>query len=113
MRVEVDQSGKIGDTKVPTVLAFANDESFAVLIPATVKRECVRVLRTRFRSPHQLYMRLFAAALFLLIEKHLAQIDSIVIDVEYTGHEGSIKDMLLRYVRGAMPTFSKEQIAFR
>lgn len=45
MRVEVDQSGKIGDTKVPTVLAFSNGRSFAVLIPAIVKRECLKRLR--------------------------------------------------------------------
>ena len=37
MRVEVDQSDKTGDTKVPTVLAFVNDESYAILIPATVR----------------------------------------------------------------------------
>jgi hypothetical protein len=33
MRIEVDQSGKIGDTRVPTVMAFSNDESCAIRKP--------------------------------------------------------------------------------
>lgn len=43
--VEVDQSGKIGDTKVHTVLAFSNSYGFSILIPANVKRECIKIQR--------------------------------------------------------------------
>lgn len=113
MRVEVDQSGKIGDTKVPTVLAFANDESYAILIPATVKRTCVHFLRNTYRRPRQPYMKLFAAALFLLVERHLAMIEALVIDMEYPGHEGEVKQMLLEHIRRRVPMFPDENITFR
>jgi hypothetical protein len=111
--VEVDQSGKIGDTKVPTVLAFSNQESHSILIPATVKRACVRFLRAYYRHLQQLYMKLFAAALFLLLQKHLERISVIVIDTEYPGQEGIIKGMLLNYIRRVVPGFPKEQVIFR
>jgi len=45
MHVEVDQSGKIGDTGIATVLAFSDTESYAILIPAKVKKTCIQELR--------------------------------------------------------------------
>jgi hypothetical protein len=43
--IEVDQSGKIEDTRVDTVIAFSNGLSGTILIPAVVKRVCIRALR--------------------------------------------------------------------
>ena len=43
MKVEVDQSGKIGDTKVPTVLAFSNGKKVAILIPAKAKPSLMKL----------------------------------------------------------------------
>jgi hypothetical protein len=45
MRIEVDQSGKIENTRVDTVLTFADGESRAILVPAAVKRACLMALR--------------------------------------------------------------------
>ena len=36
--IEVDQSGKMGDLAIHTVLALANDIEYAILIPAGVKK---------------------------------------------------------------------------
>ncbi len=80
MRVEVDQSGKIGDTKVPTVLAFSNEESYAILIPAKVKRECVQRLREQGRTGKTFYMRLFAIGLFFLLKEHALGADQIALE---------------------------------
>ncbi len=55
----MDQSGKIGDTKVSTALAFSNGKRHAILIPATVKRECVRVLRGERKLETKRSLRLF------------------------------------------------------
>ena len=38
MHIEVDQSGKIGDTAVPTALALSNDLSVTLWISAAAKR---------------------------------------------------------------------------
>ncbi len=99
MKLVVDQSIKIGDTQSPTVLALSNDIQRAILIPASVKRECIRALRGRWTPDATLYIRLFAAGLFLLLRELLTTADRITIDVEYPGHERDIKDDLLRLCR--------------
>jgi len=113
VQIEVDQSGKIGDTKIPTILAFSNDESFAILIPAVLKRECIHFLRNYYRRPRQPYMKMFAAALFLLLQEHLSKADMILIDIEYTGHEGDIKAMLLGLIRNRIPDYPGWRISFK
>lgn len=101
MQFAVDQSIKISDTQSPTVLALSNDIQRAILIPASVKRECIRALRGRWPTNTTLYMRLFAAGLFLLLRELLATADRITIDVEYPGHERDIKRDLLLLSRQA------------
>lgn len=99
MRVEVDQSGKIGDTKVPTVLAFSDGESYAILIPATVKRKCLQELRRRGKAGTSLYLHLFTAGLYLLLKDHIQNLNLIVMDIEYPGHEVKIEEQLLNQLR--------------
>ena len=101
MKLVVDQSIKIGDTQSPTVLALSNDIQRAILIPASVKRECIRALRGRWTPDATLYIRLFAAGLFLLLRELLTTADRITIDVEYPGHERDIKRDLLLLCRQA------------
>lgn len=113
MHIEVDQSGKIGDTSVPTILAFSNGESFAILISAPVKRECLQWLRRHKKLGKIVYLRLFAAALFLLLQDHLSYVTYITIDVEYPGHDHLIRGMLLEYIWRVLPAFGKEGIVFR
>ena len=60
MHVEVDQSGKIEDTATDTVLAFSNEADFAILIPAKVKRVCLRRLRNRGKAGKSIYWLVFA-----------------------------------------------------
>jgi len=38
MRIEVDQSGKVENTGVDTVLVFADDESYVILVPAAANK---------------------------------------------------------------------------
>lgn len=106
MRVEVDQSGKIGDTKVPTALSFSNGDSLVILIPATVKRKCILELRKRGKSGPTLYLQLFAVGLYLLLKDHISSLDQITIDIEYMGHDAKIKEQLLNLflrANGFMP----------
>jgi hypothetical protein len=110
--IEVDQSGKMERTQVNTALAFSDGVAASLLILATDKRECVRRLRRRGEDGHALYLKLFAAALFLLIADYLAQLEVITIDAEYPGHEAEIRAMLLNHVRKIAPTFSRHQIVF-
>ena len=93
--VEVDQSGKVEDTKEDTVLAFANGITRTVLIPATVKRDCVTLFRLMGQKGSVFYLQLFAIALFFLLKEHGPLFSKIIIDEEYYGREGDIKRYLL------------------
>ena len=113
MHVEVDQSGKIGDTGVPTVLAFSNRISFSILIPPAVKRESLRKLRARGRRGKSLYLQLFAVALYLLLKEHITKLSLISIDVEYPGHNRAVKEHLLNLLRRDGLNVPAEAIEFR
>ncbi len=111
--VEVDQSGKIERTQVSTVLAFSDGIEASILILAVEKRECVRKLRQRGESGGTFYLKLFAAALFLLLKDYLDRLEVITIDLEYPGKEREIRARLLGHIWKIDPGFSKEQIVFR
>lgn len=111
--VEVDQSGKVEELRADTVLAFSNDISYSIRIPARVKREAFHRIRHRTTSDTLAYLRLFAADVFLLFKDHLPDIGYITIDIEYTGRAGEIKGLLLMLIRQVDPGFSKERVEFR
>jgi len=111
--VEIDQSIKIEQTQGDTVLAFSNDISQVLLIPASVKRACQRALRARNVRPGMVVLRIFAAGLVLLLAEHVDQIAGITIDTEYVGKEGEIKGLLLRFLAEWNPALNKDAITFR
>ena len=111
MRVEVDQSGKIEQTSHDTVVAFSDDEEFAVLIPAKVKRELIAALRAR-RRLRRPYPFIFAAAVYELVKDHLDRLEQIVIDIEYQDRESAIKGKLLALIRRRNPGYPKDRISF-
>jgi len=96
--IEVDQSGKI-ETQQDTILAYANDERYAVCIPSRVKREVLNSLRKQGRSKPRAVLWLFAASLFLLLRDVLNRVSEVTIDFEYVGYDADIKSMLLRFAR--------------
>jgi len=111
--VQVDQSGKIGDTKVPTVLAFSNAVGYAILIPATVKRACIQELRRRGKSGTTLYLQLFATGLYLLLKDYIQDLALVTIDVEYPGHDAEIKLYFLNLLRRAGIVVPAARIRFQ
>jgi len=113
LRIEVDQSGKIEQTNMDTVLAFSNGISYAVLIPAKVKRTAIHLLRGTGKRGKIAYTLLFAAALYQLLKDYLDRVDLIVIDIEYEGNEQDVKLMLLNLIWQSHPTYSAANITFR
>ncbi|MBC7264785.1 MAG: hypothetical protein H5T64_10600 [Chloroflexi bacterium] len=113
MHIEVDQSGKIGDTKVATVLAFSDTESYAILIPAEVKRACLHELRQRGKSGTTLYLQLFAVGLFLLLAEVVGRVSLVTIDIEYPGHSATTKRFLMNLFGRAGLSVDADMIEFR
>lgn len=93
MVCEIDQSGKVEDTRKLTVVCFANGKAKTLLISATEKRKVLIAMREADRLRSNFIFRIFAGLIFLLIREE--KIDSLVIDREYPGHETVIRNVLL------------------
>jgi hypothetical protein len=111
MYVEVDQSGKIEATSRDAVVAFSNDEEFAILIPAKAKQEMLVEIRA-MGAGRRPYLVLLAMALYELLKGHLRHLRYIVIDVEYQGREAYIKSELLKLIRRRDPEYPADRIIF-
>jgi len=110
--VELDQSGRTEKLNQPSALAFANGIQGSILIPAKEKRLIYATLKARRDQFTNRDLRVFAAAVFLLIKDHCHAITTLTIDREWTGHEATIKGLVLGYVRKIVPRFPTEGIAF-
>lgn len=111
--VEVDQSGRVEFTGEDTVVAFSNGIQSSVLIPAVVKRECVRLLREGGFGGPLLYPQLFAVGLYFLIRDHVGELNRITIDLEYFGQESDIKTHLINLLRRSGYEIVSDVIEFR
>lgn len=116
MPIEVDQSNKVERTGKDTFLAFSDGQSFAIVIPAKVKRQALEYLLSQGKTRKIAYLVIFSASLFILLRAYLAQTnpaeERITIDTEYSGQEASIRAMILRYARGEGMAIAAERIVF-
>lgn len=96
MRIGIDQSGKIEDTAKNTVLAIANDLSYAILLQAKDKRLLQEVFRDFLGKRRQFVYETFAVLLYLLVAKTHPK-GRIIVDKEYPGHEPLIKLLLKKF----------------
>lgn len=81
MPIEIDQSGKVEDTRKLTVICFANGKAKTLLISAKEKRKVLIIMREIDRPHKNFVFRIFSGLIFLLIKNE--KIDSLVIDREY------------------------------
>jgi len=108
MRIEVDQSGKIEQTDMDTIIAFSNRHQYAVLLPKEVKRRLIG----RYRKERQIILKIFVACVYHCIKNYIHEIEFIVIDKEYEGKDDYIKSILLSFIRKEYPKFDKQLIKF-
>jgi glycogen synthase len=98
VRIEVDQSGKVEQTNMDTVIAFSNGKAASLRITAKVKRDLVTAMRAEGYRGTAFYLRIFCAALSTLIKPYLGEIETVAIDEEYDGRDRQIKDLLVSYI---------------
>lgn len=77
-----------------------------------MKGQAIHWLRRNHSLQTPAHVLVFAAAVFLLREPHLDQLDKAVIDVEYTGYNRRIKDFLITRIWRIRPEFEAERIEF-
>jgi hypothetical protein len=111
--IEVDQSGRTDVLTDDTALAFSDGIQAAILIPAAVKRQYYRHLKTTGLRKRFIGIRLFAAGLVLLLRPYIATLELIIIDQEYEGWEPAIKEYLVRHLRKVRPDLANQQVVFR
>jgi len=110
--VEVDQSRKI-EQSGPTVLAFSDGISHAIVIPSSVKTQALRALRDKRKPRKEAQILLFATCLYVLLKDYLDQLQRVEIDIEYPGKDADIRASLLRLIWRKVPAFEPEKIVFR
>jgi hypothetical protein len=101
--IEVDQSGKIEQTRLDTVVALSNEYQYAVLLPKSLKKKIIR----KYRKERQIILKLFVVCLYYLLKDYLKTDCVIIIDNEYEGKQNYIKSSLLQIIRQKIPDFDK------
>src|SRR5262245_14904042 len=112
MQVEVDQSGRIDNTQVATVLAFSNSVQHTVLIPATVKRNCILQLKKQGFYTSNSYLQFFTVGLYFLLRDHISTVQQVVIDVEFFSKDNYIKEHLLNLFARQRRKVNPDKISF-
>lgn len=95
MVYQIDQSGKIEQTNLNTILCISNATWYAITIQAKTKRQLQEIFR-RNGQIRNFILFTFCAGLSLLLtskQQHL-----VIIDREYYGKEAVIKSLLLKMV---------------
>ncbi len=100
MQYQIDQSGKIEDTSRLTIVAFADGKAKSLKISAVEKQKLIKIMRELDYPRNIFIFKIFAGLIYLLLIKEKWNSgDSLLIDREYPGHEGIIKDILSNLFR--------------
>jgi len=112
--VDVDQSGRTDRLTMDTVLAFSDRIRSSILISKAVKRECYDRLKAWGVRKGRIGIKLFIAGLVLLLQDHIAALETITIDQEYVGGaQGDIKSELVQRLRQRRPDLRSDQVVLR
>lgn len=96
MKIEIDQSGKVEQTSVPTIIAAANrNNKFTIMIHQREKKKLLQFFRN-LKQPKSFIFGTFSAVIFILIDHFSLKQKVICIDIEYKGNEELIKNHLIQ-----------------
>ena len=98
MRIEIDQSGKIEQTSIITVIGYSNDSSKTISISATEKVKLQKWFRAH-GNPTLFVIKTFCALLYILVKPLLKKQQDLYIDKEYPGYEKLIKNQISLFAK--------------
>ena len=84
MKVEIDQSGKVEQTRLDTVIALSNSIQYSIVLKRTDKR-LLKQLFKRLGYP-KIYIQIVFAALVSICIYESKHEGSVIVDTEYPGH---------------------------
>ena len=96
MHIEVDQSGKIEQLNMDTVIAFSNKNQYSVLITKETKQELFKIYKGKIK---ELRYRIFCIGVYYCLRDYIKEKELITVCFEYWGKENLIKSFLLDYFR--------------
>lgn len=73
MHIKIDQSGKVEDTRINTVVSFSNGKRKSISIDRREKRELQKIFREG-KKGHVFIFKTFAILIFLLIKEDIFEI---------------------------------------
>jgi hypothetical protein len=102
MQIEIDQSGKIDQTNLDTVIALTNGTKYTLLF----KKKDKRIVEKEFvrRKFKKIFMVIIFANLVAYVIKNSKAKKSILIDTEYTGHNNFIEKIIQNNLGDKCPT---------
>ena len=109
MHIELDQSGKIEQLNMNTVIAFSNKNQYSVLISKEVKQQAYRLYKGKAKD---LRYRLFCIGVYYCLKDYIHEKELITICCEYIGKESIIKSFLLDYLRKSYQSVDHKIIRF-
>jgi len=93
MKIEIDQSGKIEQTSIITVVGYSNASADTLSISSTEKVKLQKWFRTN-GNPTLFVIKTFCALLYILLNQLLKKQQDLYIDKEYPGYEKFIKNQI-------------------
>ena len=109
MKIQIDQSGKIEYTSVPTVVA--DSKGNYLFIKSNDKKYLQQIFR-KAGKPQMFVIETFSLLVLLVIQKTFSRSADYVIDVEYPGKNEIIKSYIIRFSRKLKIAILPEQINF-
>lgn len=94
MKYQIDQSGKIEQTNLDTIIALSNSTQYAIVLPKKTKRILQEIFRSEGR-PRMFIYDTFSALIIILLLRTKPKI-KVVIDKEYS-NEDLIKARILEF----------------
>lgn len=93
---QIDQSGKIEQTSLKTIITISNDIQYSIVLPKKAKRLLQEIFRNQQR-PRMFIYNTFTALITLLLIK-TKPVSKVVIDKEY-GNEDLLKVRIFEYLK--------------